>query len=802
MIAIFAPLLGILALVVFGARMKTNVRWVALPFPILSFLLIAWQAIQHPAGTQEYITVWQWIPGLGIDFLLLIDGLSLFFALVVSGVGVLIFFYASQYLDDHYAFHNRFYSYLLLFMVAMLGTVFSGNLMLMFVWWEVTGIASFFLIGFLHAKEESRAGARMAFLITVSTGLLFLCGVVLTAQIAGSLNLEEILAAPIDNQQPLWIAAFVLVAIGAFGKSAQFPFFFWLPNAMAAPTPVSAYLHSATMVKLGVFLTARMYPVFSDVELWTPLLTSIGFLTFLIASVFALISHKLKAILAYSTVAALAFFIGFYGLAPADGVQWDLLHILNHVLYKACLFMIVGIVTHCTGVTDIRKAGGLIRRMPMLAVITAIAVASMGGVILTTGFMSKEYILAELLAYREYGSFLPWMPLAAMVTGSVLSVAYCLRIFWHIFMGKESEEAVAHFHAPSFLLQLPPLILAGLTLLFGFFPTLLMPFFETLTVAGLHAGYSEGYVMKIWHGLDNTAFQISMGILASGILLFVAIDRTTNWGWDGIPKKLRLDDAFEWGVKQVPNLGKGVNYILRADSPTAYLPVISATFVALFGSFLLFRAPDFPSLASVWTLHFREAEVISLMTAALIMAAATGILFARRWTTQLIFLSIVGFLITFYFVLYRAPDLAMTQILIEAATLVLILLLLARFPNRAQEGEETSADSWLRKSSNAVIACGVGLIVGIMTYVFGMAPSDPIGPWFFENTLELAYGTNAVNTILVDFRGFDTLLEVSVLLIAGLGILGLLMRRKRTPAEMREGAHGQGGLGMDPKPKR
>lgn len=802
LIAIFAPLIGMVLLALLGERLKTNVRWFALPFPILSFSLIVLETIGHSAGTQNFIHVGSWIPSLGLDLLILIDGLSLFFGLVVSGVGVLIFFYASQYLDDHYKHHDRFYAYLLLFMAAMLGTVFSGNLLLMFAWWEVTGIASFFLIGFLHNKAESRAGARMAFLVTVSTGLLLLAGIMLVSEVTGSFNLNAILSQPIDSSNSLWAAAFVLMAIGGFGKSAQFPFYFWLPNAMAAPTPVSAYLHSATMVKLGVFLTARIYPMFSEVELWTPVLTTIGLTTFIIASVFALISHKLKAILAYSTVAALAFLIAFYGMAPAAGVQWDLMHIQNHVFYKGCLFMVVGIVTHCTGMTDIRQLGGLRKRMPLLATITAISSASMAGVILTFGFLSKDYALAEKIDYMtEYGSYMPAMPIVLFVLGSILKVAFSLRLFWHIFMGEEPEEVGKHFHAPSFGVQLSPLVLTAATVFFGMFPSLLQGFYEKLAVPGLHAELKPNS-LYLWHGFDNIAFQLSAAILVAGILLYIVLDRFTGWRWQGIPKAVRLDDAFEWGVAQVPKFGNLVNQAIRADTATAYIPIIAAAFIATFAGYVIYHPGILGILGDKWRFPFHEAEVIALMTATLIMVAAQGILVASRWTTQLIFTSIVGFLVTFYFVLFRAPDLAMTQILIESATLIMVLLLLARFPRRAQAGQVTGRAHTVRKTTNSVIAIGVGVIVGSLTLIFGLAPSSPIGPWYIENTLEKAYGTNAVNTILVDFRALDTLLEVGVLLIAGLGILTLLMRRKRTPAEMREGAHGQGGLGIDPEPKR
>jgi NADH:ubiquinone oxidoreductase subunit 5 (subunit L)/multisubunit Na+/H+ antiporter MnhA subunit len=343
--ALGLPLLGSPFVALAGRRLGRRVGWLAFAFPVISTAALLVLFINLPLPHATVVT-WPWIPSLGINLSFLLDGLSLFFGLIVSGMGCLVFFYANHYLDDHYEHHGRFYCYLTLFMAAMLGTVFANNLMLLFAFWELTGLASFLLIGFLHTEESSRVGARQALLVTGFTGLVMLTGIIMLYTVTGTYQFSEIVTGglPVAEHKTWLTVAMVLVVIGAFGKSAQFPLHFWLPNAMAAPTPVSAYLHSATMVKLGVFLCARIYPLFVENDLWAPLLSSVAFTTMALAAVLALLSHDLKAILAYSTVSQLGFLIGYYGLGPAKGVDYDYLHILNHVFYKGALFMIVG---HC-----------------------------------------------------------------------------------------------------------------------------------------------------------------------------------------------------------------------------------------------------------------------------------------------------------------------------------------------------------------------------------------------------------------------------------------------------------------------
>ncbi len=786
---LLGPLLGPL-----GRLLGRRVGWVALGFPALATAGLLELSRQLPAAGARVVE-WSWIPSLGIHLSFLLDGLSLFFGLIVSGMGVLVFWYANFYLDDHYHHHGRFYAYLTLFMAAMLGTVLANNLMLLFVFWELTGLASFLLIGFLHEEEKSRVGARQALLVTGFNGLLMLAGVLLVRQVTGTLELHHLLrdGLPLAEHGGLLGATLVLLMLGAFGKSAQFPFHFWLPNAMAAPTPVSAYLHSATMVKLGVFLCARLFPLFVEHPLWAPLLSGIGFGTMVLGAVLALHSHDLKAILAFSTMSQLGYLIGYYGLGAPGGVEYDYLHILNHVFYKGSLFMIAGVVIHCTGRQDIRDLGGLGRRLPGLAAACALSAATMAGMVGTTGFLSKEMMLKEIFeALRPHGVLGSYAAGCVLVT-SVVKVAFAARFFVRVFLGPENAAWKDAFHRPSRAFQMPALFLAAAALGLGLFPMLLDPPLDVLAVTGLHRPAEH---LALWHGVTRE-LVVSTAVLLGGAVLF-GFGQRTDWRWARIAPALRFDEFFESGLSALGRFTKWLTRAVQADRPVNYLPVILGFLVLTVGG-----ASAAALLGGVEpaarTGAFSGAGVRPLRTfaAGLIALAVLGVVILRRWTTQLISLSVAGFLTTFYFVLYRAPDLALTQILVEVATLVLVLVVLGRFPASAERGEWTHRPRTARRVLNGALAAGVG---GLMTTLVLWSNTRPlrerVGERVAAATVELAKGDNAVNTILVDFRGLDTLGEITVLLIAMLGALGLLMRYKRTPEEYRQGPLGAPGMGV------
>jgi NADH:ubiquinone oxidoreductase subunit 5 (subunit L)/multisubunit Na+/H+ antiporter MnhA subunit/multisubunit Na+/H+ antiporter MnhB subunit len=790
--AIFIPLLLVPIVAWAGHRFGRHAGWVALVAPLTAFALLLHLVLGLEAGARTVVEL-SWVPALGLNLTFVIDGLALFFGLVVSGVGVLVVFYATQYLDDHYAHHGRFYTSLLLFMGAMLGTVFAGNLLLLFAFWELTGIASFLLIGFLHEKAESRDGARMALLVTMGTGLAMLAGIILLGQAAGTYELAPLLnGALADKSSPLIGVAFVLMAIGAFGKSAQFPFHFWLPNAMAAPTPVSAYLHSATMVMLGVFLVARIFPVFQGVELWAPLLILVCFGTMLLGAVLALLSHDLKAVLAFSTVSQLGYLMGFYGMGGAAGVQHDLLHISSHVFYKGCLFMVVGIIDHSTGERDLRRLGGLRSRMPLTAVLMLIGAASMAGLPGTLGFVSKEVGLMGVLGVWESGGLLGWYPLMIFIVASVIKVAFSARLYFGVFGGSMPVGLANHFHAPGLAIQLPPLLLAAGCLLFGLFPGWFGTGLAHLATTGLHDATAPA--LSLWHGITRELI-VSMGIVALGAGLFWGMQRTA-WVFARVPGWLRFDRAFEALVTWLPRFAKKIGVLLRFDQQFDYLVIVLSVFVLLLGGYWMVNRE---LLWTVWP-SLADFNPVRTFVVGLIIIAVGMIIYLRRWTSQLIALSIVGFLITFYYVLFRAPDLAMTQILVESAILLLVLLLLARFPRSSERSEIGRTFSLSRQVLNVVVSVGVGLIAMFGVLMTMQSPRfTPAGDYYLNETVTLAHGTNAVNTILVDFRGFDTLLEITVLVVACLGAIGLVMRYRRTTEEYAAGEMGPAGYGISRK---
>lgn len=792
LLTVLLPLLGHLALALVGRRLGRKTGWLALVFPLACTALLLQAA--SLAGHQPNVVVsWPWVPALGVELAFRLDGLSLFFALIVAGVGALIVLYATAYLDDHYEHHGRFYAYLILFMAAMLGTVLADHLLLLFAFWEITGVASFLLIGFLHEQKVSRVGARQALLVTGLTGLVMLAGLLLLGRDAGTYRISELMR----GLPAGWLdaatgrIAVVLMLIGAFGKSAQFPFFFWLPNAMAAPTPVSAYLHSATMVKLGVFLCARFFPILSTSDVWAPLLVGVGFFTMLLGIALALRQTDLKAILAFTTVSQLGFLCGSYGVGAWTGVRFDYLHILNHTLYKGGLFMLAGLLDHACHTRDVRELGGLARRLPAAALAMGLGLASMAALFGTTGFLSKEVALAGLLDAVEMGHAGARGALLALIAAAVFNTALATRLFLRIFLGTPRSEGAAHPHRPALRLLAPPLLLTLASLSLGLCPHAWEALSAYAYVPGLH-DVAPGH-LYLWHGW-STEFIISMTAILAGFGL----------GWKGhhlglfegaVPRWLQFDLGFERGLKAVVAGARHLTRWSQVDRPMSYLPLALATILVLligsaWTSGLLETIRELPHAFTANTV-----EPLRVFVAILISLAVLGVLLLRRWTTQLIALSVAGFLTTFYFVIYRAPDLALTQILVESVSLILILLLLGRFPRSAERGEQEHPASPPRRAINLVLSLATGLTMTVLILVMTAQPhADRLGTFFLDETIRLAEGQNAVNTVLIDFRGFDTLGEITVLLVATLGCLGLLLRYKRTPAEFRDGAAGPAGF--------
>ncbi|MDW3223890.1 MAG: monovalent cation/H+ antiporter subunit A [Paracoccaceae bacterium] len=702
-----------------------------------------------------------WIPALGLNFTLMLDGLGFFFALLILGIGLLIIAYARSYLarEDNM---GEFFTYLLLFQGAMVGIVLSDNILLLLVFWELTSLSSFLLIGYWKHLPEGRQGARMALTVTGMGGLAMIGGMLILGQIAGSYDLSVILQnRELIQSSPLYLPALILILLGCFTKSAQFPFHFWLPHAMAAPTPVSAYLHSATMVKAGIFLMARMWPVLSGTPEWFVIVTTAGLITMVLGAIIALFKHDLKALLAFSTVSHLGLITMLLGTGTAFGAMAAMFHILNHATFKAALFMSAGIVDHETHTRDIRRLGGLRHLMPITFTIATLAALSMAGIPPLNGFLSKEMMLEETYHTVLFQSH--WFVPALAVFGSVFSAAYCFRLIGHTFLGKVRDDYPAKPHDPGAGLWLPPAILVVLVVVIGIAPFLAEPFVKMVTasVLGDVAEVPKAY-FKIWHGLVPALY---MSIVATiGGLILLAVYRPALRIWDGALRP-EAKVIFEGLVESIVNVTKGFTHGLHNGAFSRYgaimiLTVVVAGYYAwttgTIGAATRTMQPVTPVVVAGWVM---------------LVATTIGMVFLHRNRLLcLILIGIAGLMVSVGFVFFSAPDLAMTQITVEVVTIILLLLALNFLPN------QTPVESTvMRRVRDTTVAIAGGLATMAMAYHFLMrdAITAPISEFHLANSYKGGGGTNVVNVILVDFRGFDTFGEIIVLGIAALLIYAL-----------------------------
>lgn len=748
--------------------------FVACLYALLSLIGVLYVGESVGWGESAIVTV-PWVPSLGVNLSFIVDGLSLFFAILVTGMGVLVCWYAQYYMDPNDPYLARFYCFLMFFMGAMLGTVFSDNLLLLFCFWELTGVASFLLVGYKHPDPLAWKGARMAILVITSTSLALLAGILMVDVLAGTFNWHEI--SKMENlfaSHVSWAAPIIICfLIGIFGKSAQFPFYFWLPNAMVAPTPISAYLHAATMVKLGIFLTARMYPVFVSHEVWFLMLTVFSFITLLLGAALSLLSNDLKAILAYATVSQLGFFLGFYGIGGEEGIEYDFVHILNHAFYKGSLFMLVGIVEHATRIRDIRYLGGLWSKLPLTTVIFFIAAGAMAGIPGTTGFLSKELILTDVIALGQ-AHHSGWLILGILIVALLFKVAFSLRLFYHLFVRTKPDmkaEKRVVVHQPSIALQMPPLILSLIAFVFGIWPVGFEHLSEYFYVSGLHK--MDPRSLQIWHGW-TFELLISTGILLGGVGLFMLADRN-NWRWTRLTEVFSFSEVFERSLERLMRISR---QLMEWIEPVAYAQQLRTLF-ALFGiglgAFLAVSSPwqNLTELVSIYP--------IRLIILAFICMFALMIPIFESYIIKLFALSGSGFFIAIYFVVYEAPDLAMTQMLIEVATLLMILLL---FRFLGSDLLKTCKIGMPVRILNVCIAGACGFVPAMIVLFYHINPAkNPLMDFFVRNAQENVTSNNIVNAILIDFRGLDTVGESTVLIAALMGVLGILITSKKNFVE-------------------
>ena len=705
-----------------------------------------------------------WFPALGLSLSLRLDGLSLLFALLILGIGLLVILYARYYLSNEDS-APRFYASLMLFMGSMLGIVMADNLLLMWCFWEMTSIASFLLIGFWTHQATARKGARMALTVTAAGGLCLLACVMLIHRVVGSFDITLVLnSGEMLRQSSLYPAILILLLLAAFTKSAQFPFQFWLPHAMAAPTPVSAYLHSATMVKAGIFLLIRLFPVMGATPLWNYTVTTVGLVTMFYGAYLAIVQYDLKALLAYSTISHLGLITFLIGIDTQLALLAAVFHVINHAIFKAALFMAVGIVDHECGTRDTRKLHGLFRFMPYTAVLATVAAASMAGVPLLNGFLSKEMFLTESLRIQSFGA-LSWMIPALATFGSALSVAYSLRLVLDVFYrGYPRYLPKTPHEAPRFM-RLPLEVMTVLCLGVGIMPGPLVGPLLDKAMLVVAPDVLKGQDLSPWHGF-SFPLLMSMGAIVLGALIYTIRSSISSFRRDFLISNANV--VFDSAVRVII-MSCGKLYDAISNNSLQRYMFLMLLIVLAFASTGLLRMSSL--LGGV------PLTPISPLVAlgALVMAGGvvSTVYFQRQRLIALMCLSVVELTIILAFICFSAPDLALTQLMVSVVSIILMLLALFFLPQRTPK-----TSSGPRLLRDAVLSGLMGVVIASLCLAVLTEPYDTIAHFYNDNSAPLGGGNNVVNVLLVDFRAFDTLGEITVLGITSLGVFKLLNRLK------------------------
>lgn len=717
-----------------------------------------------------------WVPEIGLNIGFRLDGLALMFAVLITAIGALIVLYAAYYLKPEDP-AGKLYALLMLFMAAMLGIVLADNLLLLVVFWELTSVSSFLLVGYWGRRADARAGARMALAVTGGGGLALLAGVVLLGQIGGSYELSVLFErADVIRNHALYPLVLGLVLAGCFTKSAQVPFHFWLPEAMAAPTPVSAYLHSATMVKAGVFLLARLYPLLGGTDLYQFWVAGTGLATLAFAACVAVFKHDLKGLLAYSTISHLGLIVFLLGLNSPMAKVAAVFHILNHATFKASLFMTAGIIDHETGTRDMRKLAGLYRFMPWTATLAMVAAAAMAGVPLANGFLSKEMFFDEVL--RASGGAWGWaIPAVALVFG-ICSVAYSLRFIHDVFFnGAPKDLPNPHPHEPPLFMKLPVALLVVVCIVVGLLPAATFgPIVALASGAVLQAAPPEHH-LAIWHGF-NLPLAMSMAATAGGIALYVALQRKFDLHLHQ-PRGLTGRLLFHRALTGLEAFSTLLTRRTATGSLQGYAAWLLAAAVAVAGWALL-RTGTAPQAG---TRTLEAASGLAIVLWLLLLATGAALVLGHRDRLRAVVLAgVVGLILALGFEAMSAPDLALTQLSVEVVSTALLLMGLALLPRTTPR-----ESSVLRRGRDAVLAGAGGLGVGWLAWLALTRDHDSLSWYFLEQSVPAGGGSNAVNVILVDFRGYDTFGEITVLGIAAVGVLAMLdewrVRRPRADAQ-------------------
>lgn len=728
-----------------------------------------------------------WVPALSMNFSFRYDALAQVMTVLVLGVGALVLVYCARYFKDSEPRLGIFAAQLTAFAGAMFGLVLSDNMLLLYTFWEITTVLSFLLVGHYAERATSRESATKALLVTTAGGLAMLVGIIALGQSSGTYLLSELVANPPSGT--LVNVAVVLLLVGALSKSAIVPFHFWLPGAMAAPTPVSAYLHAAAMVKAGIFLVARLAPGFADVPTWRPTIITLGLLTLILAGWRSLRERDLKLVLAFGTVSQLGFMMVLIGIGTRDAALAGLAIVVAHALFKSSLFMIVGAIDHSTGTRDIRELAGLGRKSPAMAVIAVLAAASMAGAPPFLGFVGKE---AAFEAMR-YSPVLAWLTLAGLVAGSAFTVAYTLRVLYGAFAdkGRAPSPAVADMHPPGFLLLLAPGILAVAGLAAGLVPAtmdrLIAPYADTLGYGSPEAA-AHPYDLSLWHGF-SLPLWLTVGVFIAGFALFIVHGRY-NKAHLRPPPLGNADRVYAWALRTADRISLRMTTATQRGSLPLTQAIILATLVLLPSITLLTLGAPKLSL-QLWNVPWQFAVALLMVVPAV---AATVM---RNRLASVLMVGFTGYGMAMIFALQGAPDLALTQFLVETILLVVFVLVLRKLPPEAAPRLAVHRALSAVRGMRVAVAALVGATFTLLgAYAINARTAAPIADLLPEAAYDRGGGKNVVNVLLVDIRAWDTLGEVSVLLVAATGVASLVFRHRRfgsaprvadAPADRRRG---------------
>ena len=734
--------------------------------------LFAWFSSMVPSVSRGEARYWEvdWLPQLGVALSFHVDGLALLFALLITGIGSFIFLYASEYMRG-YPQVGRFTLFLVAFMLSMLGLVLSDNLIGLFVFWELTTVTSFLLIGYSHEDPTARRSALQGLIVTGAGALAMLAGFVLLGDAAGTYSLREMLSEPGGfGDHPSYVAILVLILAGAFTKSAQFPFHFWLPNAMAAPTPVSAYLHSATMVKAGVFLLARLNPVLGGTEAWTLTLTAVGAVTAVYSAAVALTKSDLKQLLAYTTVMALGVCVMFIGLPggaeghePSLGLIAAVTFVFVHALYKAALFMVAGTIDHSTGSRDLRVLGGLRKAMPWTFAAAALAALSMSGVPPFIGFLGKEILYSSATSSPQSA-----FATAAIFAANAMIVTAALLVVAGPFAGARESTPMTP-HEGRWTLWLGSVVLGACALLAGLFPRITYEYL-LLPAASSVIGHRPHFEASLWHGM-NLAFMLSLATLTTGALVYwkrSALLGSLGRGLARLP--VTGDRSYDAFMSGIARFSVWHTRWVQCGIQRRYILIVFSTLGV--GLAVTLFVKD----ALAWPAQPAEVTFIEWALAILVAASALVTIKADSRLLAICALGVVGTGVALIFLMYGATDVAMTQLMVETLVVVIVAMVLLKLPGFRGEVRQTGFGRW----RDAIVASTVGLTITLVLLAVTAETSQRNLTDHFEKTaVPAGFGRNVVNVILVDFRGFDTLGEITVLAIAAVSAYTLIRWRPR-----------------------